>query len=444
MAEEIAQFVSKLKIDDEEDLVLDLDSINPNVENKLSLVLFGRLLTERAYNVDAFKRTITGVWSPPHGLVIRTLSPNLYAFQFFHWKDMAKVLEGRPWCFDNMLILLKEADGDEQPDQVLINHSPFWVRIKNLPFNYRSDEVVRALIGNMGDIIELEEDVLGIGRYRRVKVMLDITKPLRRFRKLKDKRGREFQVDFAYERLPFFCFACGIMGHSERNCHVVDEEEKQEKLGWSVELKATPRKGRQKEIEENEKFRASKKVLFPFEPTAAITAVGSPLAPTKAVLPAKKTAIAVENVVALEYVPCINGVGQQGDKTFVASIDVPGPTLINASILPTSAPGGTNLNPTNDQRHVFTFSSSKSEPTVPQKKSKKWKRIARGALEDKGDSECMDTDFDDTCNKRFSESAEMEPGDIVSGVKRTKLSSPHESCSMFEAEVGDDQPRRSL
>ncbi|XP_057251325.1 uncharacterized protein LOC130591668 [Beta vulgaris subsp. vulgaris] len=109
---------------------------------------------------------------------------------------MNKVLEVRPWCFDDMLLLLKEEDGNEYLDQLTINHSPFWVRIKNLPFNYRYDEIVQALIGNMGEIMEVEDDVLGIGRYRRVKVLLDVTEPLRRYQKLKDKKGWEFQVDF--------------------------------------------------------------------------------------------------------------------------------------------------------------------------------------------------------------------------------------------------------
>lgn len=127
---------------------------------------------------------------------------------------MARVLGGCPWCFDNMLILLKKSDGDEKRDQVTLTHSPFWVRIKNLPFNYKSDDIVRALIGNMGEILELEEDALGFGRYKHLKVLLDVSKPLRRFRKLKDKKGREIQVDFAYERWPFFSFACGRMGHS--------------------------------------------------------------------------------------------------------------------------------------------------------------------------------------------------------------------------------------
>ncbi|XP_010674595.1 uncharacterized protein LOC104890716 [Beta vulgaris subsp. vulgaris] len=189
MAEEIADVVSKLRIDEEEEHVLDLDSLNPNLENPVSLLLVGRLLTDRSFNVEAFKRTITTVWAPSHGLVIRVLKPNLFAFQFFHWRDMKKVLDGRPWCFDNMLIILKEVDGDEQPDQVSLIYSPFWIRLKNLPFNMRSDEVVRALIGNLGEIIDIEKDVLGFGRYRRIKVMLDITKPLRRYRKVRDRKG---------------------------------------------------------------------------------------------------------------------------------------------------------------------------------------------------------------------------------------------------------------
>lgn len=61
MAEEIANSVSRLRIDEEEDQILDLETINPNSENQVSLLLIGKLLTERSYNVDAFKKTITTV-----------------------------------------------------------------------------------------------------------------------------------------------------------------------------------------------------------------------------------------------------------------------------------------------------------------------------------------------------------------------------------------------
>lgn len=123
----------------------------------------------------------------------------------------------------------------------------------------------------MGEILDLEEDMLGIGRYKRVRVMMDVTKPIRRFRRLKDRYGKEFQVDFAYERLPFFYFACGIMGHSKRDCQAVAVEDKQEGLGWSLGLKAILCNGRSKELEEERRFRAAKEVLFVVEDEAKMS-----------------------------------------------------------------------------------------------------------------------------------------------------------------------------
>lgn len=102
----------------------------------------------------------------------------------------------------------------------------------------------------MGKVIEIEEDLLGLDRYRRVKLMMNVTKPLRRFRDSMDWGGREVRVEFAYERLSFLCFACGVLGHSERDCQTVSEEDKKKGLGRGIFLRDSPRKGRGKKIEE--------------------------------------------------------------------------------------------------------------------------------------------------------------------------------------------------
>lgn len=96
MVEEISKICSKhssnLSLHEEEKTILDLEEIELGLnDQKLSLILMRRLPTERSYNVEAFKRTTFNVWEPSHGLVIKTLSPNLYAFQFFYWWCMAKV-----------------------------------------------------------------------------------------------------------------------------------------------------------------------------------------------------------------------------------------------------------------------------------------------------------------------------------------------------------------
>ena len=491
MAEEISNFVSKLRIDDEEDKVLDLVSINPNPENKISLLLLGRLLTERSFNVEAFKKTITGVWAPSHGLVIRVLRPNLFAFQFFHWRDMLRVLEGRPWCFDNMLVLLKEADGDEPPDQVILNQSPFWIRLKNLPFNMRSDDVVKALIGNMGPIIEIEEDVLGFGRYRRVKVLLDITKPLRRYRKLRDKKGHEIQVDFAYERLPFFCLACGVMGHSEKDCQIVLEEDKCESLGWHLGLKATPRKGRTKELEEEKQFRHCKKVLFDDSkpvrgdklfgtinnssllpctdgksnslPSHAISRVLSEpvLSPSPndlaiincpqvpQILESGKSTQKVHGTVHEafnEVSPCVN-------PNFSPKEAAGGYHSLSSVVVPTAGDmclikQGASTNPSMQQMDStdppnvnFVFSSNK-EPKLH--KTHSWKRLARSKMDEKGTAQNMETDTIIQVGKRPLEYDAMVCDDSEGVGKRMKQNTSADSSTFFSAEVGLDQLRPSL
>lgn len=431
MAEEISDFVSKLRIDDEEECVLDLKTLNATGDKKISLLLLGRILTERTYNVEAFKRTITTVWASIHGLVIRVLSPNMYAFQFFHWKDMMKVLDGRPWCFDNMLILLKEADGDEQPDQVNLFQSPFWVRIKNLPFNSRSDEIIRALVGNMGEILEIEEDILGFGKYRRVKVMLDVTKPLRRFRRMKDNKGKEIVVDFAYERLPFFCFACGVMGHSEKDCQFVDEEDKHERLGWSLALKATPRKGRTKELEEENKFRTCRKTLFSKEDLVKGRRDDGPHKEDAA-----SSVVTQElTLVSVEESP-LNGASEAAAfNDYVGHKDT----------TPLTPPTTHNLLPpvmeTQPTAATFVFSSQKK---VVEGKSRPWKRIIRSVMEDKGGEMDMETDITAITLKRACDNGELVINSDDSATKRPKLSTATDIADTVLAEVGSTQPRLAL
>lgn len=46
-----------------------------------------------------------------------------------------------------------------------------------------------------------------------VTVTLDISKPLARKKKLTIDKLDSFWVRFTYEKLPDFCFKCGIVGH---------------------------------------------------------------------------------------------------------------------------------------------------------------------------------------------------------------------------------------
>lgn len=69
---------------------------------------------------------------------------------------------------------------------------------------------------------------------------IEINKPLRRgvlLRMSKIEEPRWFQAQ--NEKLPFYCFGCGVIGHSEVEClHPVPRDE-QGKLSYDVQLRAS-------------------------------------------------------------------------------------------------------------------------------------------------------------------------------------------------------------
>ena len=263
MAEELIDRCTKLKITYDEGSIIDLgNDVSPEMDDKLSLRLVGKLLTSRAFNIEAFKRTMIQSWGVQQKVVIKAIETNLFVFQFFHWRDKDKVLAGCPWCFDQQLLILNEITGNEQPADVSLSYSPFWVRIHNLPFNCRSTEDVKTIASAMGAVMETENDELGLEKFCRVRVLVDVNKPLRRFQKIKNKNNTVVTIEFKYERLPFFCFMCGRMGHHEKDCQEAVDNEGEKELGWGLWLKASPRKGRSQYLADADLLLKGQKRLF--------------------------------------------------------------------------------------------------------------------------------------------------------------------------------------
>lgn len=58
------------------------------------------------------------------------------------------------------------------------------------------------------------------GNFMRVRVAVDITKPLNRGRMITWDQGQEGWVSFMYERLPNLCNWCGLLMHDDKECDV--------------------------------------------------------------------------------------------------------------------------------------------------------------------------------------------------------------------------------
>lgn len=126
------------------------DDANDENNHDIDLSLVGKVVTVRSFNFDALKCTLNQIWSISNGALFRSIENGLFVVQFANFSDKAKVLVGRPWTFDQNLILLNEIDGDLQPSNIFLKLSPLWVRFYNLPMAYRTEKHVRLIGSSMG------------------------------------------------------------------------------------------------------------------------------------------------------------------------------------------------------------------------------------------------------------------------------------------------------
>ncbi|XP_073121703.1 uncharacterized protein At4g02000-like [Henckelia pumila] len=182
--------------------------------------LVGRFLTDRQINFTAMQNTLASIWRHVKGVCIKMIGPNLYLFQFFHELDVSRVINDGPWTFDQHLLIFKSLELGMNPHQVPLFQVDFWIQVYDLPIGYMSERVARDVGNFLGKFVEADSNnFTGIWRdYKRIRVSMDIRLPIKRRMKLK-KIGEEWSwINFKYEKIPTFCFFCGVIGHFDKFC----------------------------------------------------------------------------------------------------------------------------------------------------------------------------------------------------------------------------------
>lgn len=165
------------------------------------------------------KSTVTKLWQHKGLCKVIAITQNVFQFIFVHAEDREGVLKGRPWLFDNFVLVLQPWSEGIQLTDSCFNVSPFWVQVWNTPHHWlsiASGMKIGSMLGKVLDVLVVDSG----GREERhlnIQVELDLTKPLMRGTMLKYKLS-EVWVEFRYEQLPNFCYYCGKIGHNEKVC----------------------------------------------------------------------------------------------------------------------------------------------------------------------------------------------------------------------------------
>lgn len=242
----IEESYANLSIHDEDEEGLILEETNVKISTTdVSLCLVGSFLMPRKVNFQAMQDTLASIWRPVKGVFMEeTNLPNLFMFKFFHELDVQRVLDDGPWTFNNQAFMVKRLEVGERLSDINLNELYMWVQVYDLPVGFSSEFVLKSIGNYVGSYIQSDpKNFESIWRqFLRIKVAINVQKPLKPQMRIKKAGGEWTWIKFKYERLPSFCFYCGIIGHSEKFCEALfDNKEEQGKRRFEASLRAATR-----------------------------------------------------------------------------------------------------------------------------------------------------------------------------------------------------------
>ncbi|KAK7850647.1 uncharacterized protein CFP56_044066 [Quercus suber] len=123
-------------------------------------------------------------------------------------------------------------------------------QIHNLPLKSITRETGRAIGAKLEEVLDVDvaESRVHWGKFLRVRVQIDVTKKIVRGKRIVIEGGEQRWITFKYERLPNFCYHCGLLSHGLKDCEErngVDEQLDLSKLQYGAWLHGeAPRRGK--------------------------------------------------------------------------------------------------------------------------------------------------------------------------------------------------------
>lgn len=211
--------------DDADGVVVEVeDIVQPEYDFRYAAV--GRVVTDRPVKFVVFRDVIATAWRPTKGVHVREIGNDRFLFTFYMERDVSRVVDDGPWTFEQNLVVVRRLVPGDDPVTIGLNVSSFWIQVHGLQPGFMSEKVA-VLIGNYVGEFEAcdQRNFEGSGKtFMRIRVKLQLLNPLQTKMKLKKPGGDWFWVDLRYERLPSFCFHCGVIGHGDRFCPTSQEK----------------------------------------------------------------------------------------------------------------------------------------------------------------------------------------------------------------------------
>lgn len=185
MADNLSKIWEKLSLKDDEIVEWEAPVGEcEEVSSRGKSCVVGKLIGDRFVSKETIKTTLLKWWKPRGTLSFKVLGENIFLVEFTHAGDKKRILDGRPWVFEGSLFLIEDFDGQSSIANFSFDSVAFWVRMVNLPLACMGQATGRMLGSSVGVVEAMDTDSqrVGWGESLRVKIRIDLSKPLARGR----------------------------------------------------------------------------------------------------------------------------------------------------------------------------------------------------------------------------------------------------------------------
>ncbi|MBA0587737.1 hypothetical protein Gorai_000859 [Gossypium raimondii] len=225
MAEDINAMLENLKFSEEESVQV----ISTNAENNFQgfeTWAVGKIMAEEKPNREAMYRVFRTLWFTKEEVNFVALKEDAIIVKFGSMEDRSRILNLTPWLFDNCLFAMVPFVKGKDIDTYEFNLSPFWLRVYNIPLEYMDRQTALDVGNAIGELVAIDwkDRNGGWTEFLRLKIKINISNPVRRVVKFVGRDGIEIICALKYERLPTFCYYCGLIGHTVKKCKSKDRD----------------------------------------------------------------------------------------------------------------------------------------------------------------------------------------------------------------------------
>lgn len=208
--------LNKLKANMSEFLQLDCDTIS-RARQCFQSSLYGKFYG-KSPPFEQVKEILSSKWNDLGSYQISDLPNGCLLIRCGTMEAMQRLLFEGPWAVNSNILQLGPWQPFFEPAFMKLSTAAIWIQLYNFPVEFWDGESLESISSLLGRLLKIDDFTSSMSRskYAWICIEIDLAKPLKQGFWLGDDGHRVFVV-VLYERIPIFCYKCGLIRHGSNN-----------------------------------------------------------------------------------------------------------------------------------------------------------------------------------------------------------------------------------